>query len=119
MNVDQYVYKEKIKRSRKNIKKTYRCFERYHWRFKITGIDDLKSNIESLMHEISIPKRDPNYKKVLLTLHKYSSETNEILQLFFTLEDLKKFNMLTKNAEQLVINRANYIFTEMLRKMQQ
>lgn len=119
MNKNQCIYKEKIRRSRKNIKKTSRSFERYRWEYKTTGIGDLRSNIESLMHEISIPKRNPNYKKVLLTLHKYSSETNEILQLFFTLEDLKKFNMLTKNAEQLVINRANYIFTEMLRKMQQ
>lgn len=118
MNLGPSAYMKEIKRSYKNLKRIDKCVERYRWRYMIEGIDNMKENIKSLMSKVSIDKRNSNYNQSLRTLHKFSSEINEILQLFFSLNDLKRLNELSQTAEQIVINRTNYVIQEMLHSFQ-
>lgn len=114
-----FIYNNLPKESRKTIhiiQKLNKFLNKYEWSHPVSGVEKLKSLIHMLYNQITPFQLNSNKIPLSKILTKHSSNIYDVYCQFLSLEDIRKIPQieLTQTTEQIVINRAIYVFNELL-----
>jgi hypothetical protein len=96
----------------RDLKRIKKLSQQYRWKHKISDVDLLQHNLETLLKLTRFSQRKLNPEKLPSILRKHASGINEILQLFQTFDELDRINEIDQNVEQMVTNRSNHLLSK-------
>lgn len=98
----------------RKIRKIKREFSTTDWKEGVTRREELEQHLDKLTAFVDPSKLRFNKRylnSIQRTLHQYSPQSHEIYHLFLTLKDIPNVDQQTM---QMVVNRSNYVFSQMI-----